>query len=463
MSTKKIWCLLLSLGVSTPFIQWFAGCGLISQVTDTLDGVNATMQQAVWMLETQSAQWQTTLKDLEAQLGRDAMLLEGQVAADLRQVIEQVDLVMKEGVQFGQESLNCQTDIFATRAKIAVQNLLNELLNKHQYKRKSNRPMLPYQPIVCSATPTQIGLQGWPGATQLVLSGIDFNGLDTQKPLAFIVRSGGMAERPVPAYHINRTTNYRMTVNVPNMITEGLFDQQSRQLVIRWEGRQVNPNEIPIVPMVPCGNLGQCCLPGSVCNSGYKCQGGVCVQPPCGGYGQPCCATNPQCTGNNRCVNNICTSPTPVSCNYTQDVSEEGGSPFTRCAADGFADGARCRGGDCDDMALHCCSPLLPAGNVSRSLSPWFSEEGSAQAISPTGFVSALRCRGGNCDDIQLEYVTHPRIRQERSSCQWTPYFSEEGPGTGTCPSGLYVAGMRCRGDNCDDVSLYCCRFTLLP
>jgi len=43
-------------------------------------------------------------------------------------------------------------------------------------------------------------------------------------------------------------------------------------------------------------------------------------------------------------------------------------------------------------------------------------------------------------------------------SCTWTAYISEEAGSTGiSCPSGKFVAGIRCSGSYCDNVSLECC------
>jgi len=49
-------------------------------------------------------------------------------------------------------------------------------------------------------------------------------------------------------------------------------------------------------------------------------------------------------------------------------------------------------------------------------------------------------------------------VQSEHNDCYWTGYFSEEGSANAICSIGTYVAGVRCRGEYCDDISLYCCK-----
>lgn len=431
------------------------GCG----VSDSIDKVNATMEHAVETLDQQSSQWQVTLQNLETQLAKDARGLSTQLAADVNQLISHVHLVARDGVQFGQEALNCQTDIFGTRAKVAVQNLLINFLNQHRWKGRSDRPLVPLRPIVCSANPNEIDVRGWPGATQLVLSGVDLNLIDTRVPLLFIVRSGGLPDRPVQPFHINRLTNYRIAINVPNMISERLFDANSRQLVVRWEGQRVNSSEIPIVPMIACGALGQTCCHGSVCQGGNLCQGGTCVSPPCGGANQPCCAGAAQCTGaDSSCVNDICTRAT---CSDTPFASIRSQSPWAACASNGVADGVQLRNlGGAFAISLHCCAPLFPnLSGLSRYQSPELTRESKDSArISNSGFLAKLRCRDTGCFGSQLEFVEHPRVILNRPTCQ---FIQQEPVGRTTCPAGQYVAGVSM--DGAGRFRLYCCGLLILP
>jgi hypothetical protein len=49
-------------------------------------------------------------------------------------LITQIDTVVKDGLQFGQEMFNCQLDIFSRHASIALKNLQNGFLNAVNYQ-----------------------------------------------------------------------------------------------------------------------------------------------------------------------------------------------------------------------------------------------------------------------------------------------------------------------------------------
>lgn len=234
----------------------FGSCGLssaVTQVTDSIDKINTTMQNGIDTLGAQSSAWQGTLKDLENKLASDAGSLESQVANDVHDLINQVDGVIKDGIQFTQESVNCQIDIFQSHAVTALKNMLNAFLNKWSYKGISNRPMVPYVPIVCSVNPTEINVAKWDSGVQLVLSGTDFNLFKNVAPDVVLLHTDA-SEKKVPPTLVNLVTNYRTAINVPVMIAQGLFDAKTVQLVVRWQGKQVNPNTIPVVPAQPVVN-----------------------------------------------------------------------------------------------------------------------------------------------------------------------------------------------------------------
>jgi hypothetical protein len=230
-----------------------AGCGGLtglSSVTDSLDKINQTMQNAVDTLGEQSSAWQGTLKDLESKMASDANTLESKVASDVHDMINQVDGVIKDGVQFGQESINCQIDIFSNHARIALKNMLTTFLNKWNYKGINNRPLDPFLPIVCSVNPTSVNVAKWDPTVQLVLSGTDFNLFKTTAPDVELVHTNG-SKVAVPPTLVNTLTNYRVAINVPVMITQNRFDPDTVELVVLWNGREVNPNKIPVVPPGP--------------------------------------------------------------------------------------------------------------------------------------------------------------------------------------------------------------------
>lgn len=295
--------LLAVIVAGLPLLQGAQCTNPLKSVNDSVEGINATLSQAVQTLGDQSSAWQVTLRNLETQLASDASGLARQVAEDVQGLIAQVDVVVKDGVQFVQESINCQVDIFASHAKIALQNILIDFLNKWHYKDISNRPRVRHAPIVCSANPSGVNVATWNLSNFLVLSGTDLNLLDTESPLVVVVRSDG--SEAALSNMGNRVTNYRFEVNVPSMIAHGQL-VNAVQLQIRWNGQRVNRNEIPVVS---CGMLGGPCCGGS-CTQG-SCINGVCSR--CGGLGEACCPSATGCLASNtgcsagRCV----TCPAP--------------------------------------------------------------------------------------------------------------------------------------------------------
>lgn len=150
--------------------------------------------------------------------------------------------------------------------------------------------------------------------------------------------------------------------------------------------------------------------------------------------------------------------PALPACVNTDFVSEEGDGPPASCPAGYAARGIRCRGGDCDDVSLFCC-PYID-GRDTRAGWGWsqfFSEEQPNYRESSTGWVDSIRCRGSNCDDISLRFLTTPYLSNSRV-CTWTEAVSEEQRDGAKCGTGWFVSGMRCTGDNCDNISLKCCK-----
>ncbi|MCW8889234.1 MAG: hypothetical protein OQL20_01075 [Sedimenticola sp.] len=73
------------------------------------------------------------------------------------------------------------------------------------------------------------------------------------------------------------------------------------------------------------------------------------------------------------------------------------------------------------------------------------------------GFIRSIQCRGDHCDQKSVEYIAHPDIRNT-GQCYWSRYFSEESPNRYQCSTSEFIAGIRCQGNYCDNLSLYCCR-----
>lgn len=469
----------LAMLLALPFVQG-SSCDINTPgVTAAVERVTDSMNNAIAVIDSQSSQWQNTLTNLESQLAADAKDLEGQIFQDINQLINKVDYVVKDGIQFGQESINCQIDIFRTHAKIALQNLLNDFLDKYGYKGIKNRPEIAYIPIVCSANPTTVNVGQWDSNATLALSGVDFNLFDTQAPSVIVVRSDGSQ---VEAKNMgSRTSNYRYQINVQTMIMQG-FLKNAVQLQVRWNGQSVNRNEIPVTDCghlngpcckgdlcdsgtcvsqacVPCGKLNEHCCNHTLCTTG-ACVGDMCTA--CGAVGQPCCSGN-ACSGGT-CKNGKCNTVMPP-CAWTADFSEE--APGQMACPSGFAvRGVKCKGSNCDNMSLYCC-PYMDHSDSSAttSFSGEFSEEGSGapySAANATKFVSGMKCRGSYCDNIKLQLLSTPHL-QFQGQCVQGEWFSEEGTNHRECPADQWVGGMACREDYCDDISLYCCRGEIRP
>jgi hypothetical protein len=228
-----------------------AGVDAANKISGSLDSINKTMADGVSSLNNQSNAWQGTLKELEGKLAQDGKDMEKQIASDVNDMIDHIDNIAKDGAQFAQEGLNCEADIIANHAKIGLENLLTDFLNKWSYKGIKNRPSVKYQPTVCTVNPTAIVVADWKGVNgQLVLSGVDFNLLDTKKPLAYIKHSDN-TEKAIPANYVARQTNYRIAINIASLIEADLISAKSLLLELRWDGRKVNPNQISIVATKP--------------------------------------------------------------------------------------------------------------------------------------------------------------------------------------------------------------------
>jgi len=430
-------------------------------INESIGNVNQTMSQAVATLGQQSASWQGTLtslesdlaqhaKELEAQAARhtkevedqvarhvdeqrektarDVLNLQQQVVRDTRDLIQQVSIVAKDGAQFTQESINCQIDIFNTHARIAVKNLLITYLNKVKYENRSNRPLEPFTPIVCSANPSSINVAKWDPSNSLILSGTDLNLFDTQKPSIVVIRK----DQPELAIDNlgSRVTNYRFAVNVSTMISQGALDN-AIQLQVRWNGHRVNPNEIPVLA---CGNFGQpCCAVGNACKTGVTCVNGTCGV--CGRLGQGCCNGNVCSEG--KCANSVCSA-----CGNIGELC---------------CDGDMCRAGQCwrtvctvcGGIGQPCCNGTCTSGRCVNGSCTTCG--GTAQPCCTTGSACAPgnRCIGDQC-------TTCGGLNEHCCSSgicnigQCVNDFCKCGLYTQVCcPNSSCSVGLTCQGNRC--------------
>lgn len=154
-------------------------------------------------------------------------------------------------------------------------------------------------------------------------------------------------------------------------------------------------------------------------------------------------------------------TPLPTSrplCQWTHQISEEDGSGGASCPAAMAARGMQCTGGDCDNVAILCCpySDLTSGASESTVWSQYVSEEQPGGFAYDDRVLAGIRCRGADCDDMSGRMLTSPRLGAI-SQCRNTSFFSEEGFGFALCELNEMITGLRCRGGNCDDISLRCC------
>ncbi len=142
---------------------------------------------------------------------------------------------------------------------------------------------------------------------------------------------------------------------------------------------------------------------------------------------------------------------------FTSNRFSEEGDHTADCGSGYAIEGIRCRGDYCDDLQLTCCPYLAPPDSGSSIFEGRrFSEEGAGQDTTTAGFARQLSCSGRYCDDLKFTYFRSPKLGNT-GNCHFTATFSEEGSGQAHCPKGEFVAGAKCTGRFCDNISLYCC------
>ncbi len=143
-------------------------------------------------------------------------------------------------------------------------------------------------------------------------------------------------------------------------------------------------------------------------------------------------------------------------CVFLPRFSEE--PPARGECPSGFAlRGLRCTGSHCDDKDLLCCPYLdgAPDPSAKQMNSRWISEE-FPNSMQSKKFFNGLSCRGPYCDDLLASQFKSERLANA-GDCEWGAWDSERPAAWLDCQPGRFVAGIRCRGDYCGDVSLYCC------
>jgi hypothetical protein len=143
-------------------------------------------------------------------------------------------------------------------------------------------------------------------------------------------------------------------------------------------------------------------------------------------------------------------------CVFLERVSEEG-TGIRRCPSGHALRGLRCTGRFCDDKDLLCCPYLGGAADPSakETQSRAISEEWP-NVLQSKRFLNGLTCDGNYCDNVLAHQFKSARLTNTRS-CDWSAWNSEQPAAWIDCRLGRFAAGLRCRGDYCADVGLFCC------
>jgi hypothetical protein len=130
--------------------------------------------------------------------------------------------------------------------------------------------------------------------------------------------------------------------------------------------------------------------------------------------------------------------------------------PPVACPGGSAVDAMECVGSNCDNVALHC-------GHISSSSTPgtfsiFISEElpNNNVRCGANRFMVGVRCSGNLCDNMSIQCASFAGITSDASRCTWSPFFSEEEQ-FGLLLNGYAAAGIQCRGNNCDDISIFEC------
>lgn len=162
-------------------------------------------------------------------------------------------------------------------------------------------------------------------------------------------------------------------------------------------------------------------------------------------------------------------------------ISEEPPNNAMLCDPPFAVTAATCGGAYCDNNYIFCWPVQQDLGvllnGAAGAWTPYISEEAPNNSVvcgSPgniTGFMDGMRATGSYSDNISIHctpFLWNPGVVL---GCEWTPYFSEEVQGnvdlynawTSYWKPKSVLAGVRCSGKYCDNVSYYQCHNVCTP
>jgi len=120
--------------------------------------------------------------------------------------------------------------------------------------------------------------------------------------------------------------------------------------------------------------------------------------------------------------------------------------------------GMKCSGSHCDNKQLRWTASLGNIVNNDPAHVRKISEEcPNCEARCPAGkLVCKIKCTGDNCDNMDVYCCTIKEGYTVTDNAVTSGWFSEENGGTKDCGTDRFVTGLKCRGNWCDDVELWC-------
>lgn len=125
--------------------------------------------------------------------------------------------------------------------------------------------------------------------------------------------------------------------------------------------------------------------------------------------------------------------------------------------------GSGCSGadGEADDSRWDHAVPAAGVLSVAvvNDWTPFTSEEYPPIVCDGSSIVAGVKCEGYRCDNISAYCKPTAGVR---GGSYYTQYFSEEGHNWSLCAAGEWMTGLSCSGLLCDNVSVQCTKFNNL-
>jgi hypothetical protein len=211
----------LNLIIITVLVVSSTGCSAINSLKDALgfgeSSVDRTLKiidDAIARLDNESADWQTVLQDMQAQLTSDAQ-------STIRNEVTQL---IQRSVEAVSSNVKCIIDLVRTRVKQDLLRIRSELLNI---------PVPPVEPFICTSVPSAVDMSLPANKRNLVeLYGFDFD--TNTKPQILLQDTNRTVD---VSQFLDRPTHYLMTLNLG---ASGIpVNKNSQKLVLNWQSKEI--------------------------------------------------------------------------------------------------------------------------------------------------------------------------------------------------------------------------------